>query len=233
MFTDNEYFSDETGGEVQYEQATQDETQGQDQSQPNYEQLSQGFQALQAQLQALQANPLQSLGYQPIQQNQDRFNPQDPAVQQAKEFLQAQGVMDKNSLVEYLAAETREEVALNAGYENSHHLETAFNSLLYDAKTPQAKAELASIAQLYNSGSRAGIAKAVKAFTDYKQRSQNQIVGNQTFGHVPQSQNTQNNSQVPKFRSVNEFNGWLRTQDPAKQRAIYADWQSGKISDPF
>jgi hypothetical protein len=207
--------------------------QDQEPSQPPYEQLAQSFQALQAQMQALQANPLQSLGYQPIQPPQGRFNPEDPAVKEAREFLQAQGVLTQDALKETLANQSQEEFAVSHGWENTQHLAADFWNHYYSAKSPQAKAELDSLNNLYGSGNRANIAKAVKGFQEYKTRSQSQVTGSQTFGHVPQGQNTQNNSQVPRFKSANEFNGWMRNQDPAKQREIYANWQAGNIPDPF
>lgn len=227
------YFADETEQPQEANLAPrQEQIQQAQPTQPSYEQLLQGYQTLQSQFEQLKANPLASLGYQPIQQGGNRFNPEDPAVKEAREFLQAQGVLTKDALAEQLAQEAREEFALNHGYENTQHLAADFWGQYYAAKSPQAKAELEGLMNLYESGNRANIAKAIKGFNDYKQRSQNTVSQSQSFGHVPQGQAVQQSS-VPRFRSANEFNGWLRTQEPAKQRQIMADWQAGKIPDPF
>lgn len=221
------YFADEQPETIEAGGYEQQQPQ---QEQASYEQLLQGYHALQQQFEQLKANPLASLGYQPVQQAASRFNPD--AAKEAEAFLDYKGVLTKDSLAEHLANEAREEFAVNNGYQNTQHLAADFWGQYYAAKSPQAQAELQSLMSLYESGNRANIAKAIKGFNDYKQRSQNTVLQSQSFGHVPQGQAVQQGS-VPRFKSANEFNGWLRTQEPAKQRQIMADWQAGKIPDPF
>ncbi len=233
---ESNYFSDEPASNEGYtqtapeQQAQPAETQ---QTGPSIEQLTGVIQQLQSELANVKANPLASLGYQPIQQ-QGRFNNEDPAVKEAREFLQAQGVLTKESLTTMLADEAREESAVNAGFENSQHLAANFWNEFYSTNSPQTKAELQNLYNLYESGSKANIAKAVKGFKDYQERKQSGSIPaqSQTFGRVPQNQPAQQ-SPVPRFKSANEFNGWLRTQDPVKQRQVMMDWQAGKIPDPF
>ena len=136
---------------------------------PTIEQLSGVIQSLQSKLSSLEANPLASLGYQPIQQPSSQYDP--TSLKEAQEFLKAQGVMTKDSYTEMVASETREEAAINNGFQNSQHLAANFWGEYYSTNNPQAKAELESLLNLYESGSRVNIQKAVQGFKSFNEMS--------------------------------------------------------------
>lgn len=205
---------------------------------PTIEQLSGVIQSLKTELDSLKTNPLASLGYQPIQQAGPQYDP--IKEKEAKEFLSAQGVLTKESYAEMVATETREEAAMSQGFQNSDHLIATYKSEYYaPGLSPQAKAELESIANLFDSGSRANIQRAVKGFKDYQDRKQqnSQPLQNQTFGRVPQGQNTQSQSAggwpFGKVGGAQEYNSWRRTADPQMVSQLEQKWQRGQIPDPF
>jgi hypothetical protein len=204
---------------------------------PNVEQLLGAIQSLKTEIGTLKANPLASLGYQPIQQPSSQYDP--ASLKEAQEFLKAQGVMTKDSYTEMAANETREEAAINNGFQNSQHLAANFWGEYYSANNPQVKAELESLLNLYESGSRVNIQKAVQGFKSFNERKQqnSQPLQNQTFGRVPQQQNTQSQSSggwpFGKTNGPQEYNSWRRTADPQMVRQLEQKWMSGQIPDPF
>lgn len=147
--------------------------------------------------------------------------------------------MTKDSYTEMVASETREEAAINNGFQNSQHLAANFWGEYYSANNPQTKAELESLLNLYESGSRVNIQKAVQGFKSFSERKQqnSQPLQSQTFGRVPQQQNTQSQSAggwpFGKTGGAQEYNSWKRTADPQMVRQLEQKWMSGQIPDPF
>lgn len=235
---DNSYFdsSNESYQDESSNPSGQDNTAQPAPTGPTIEQLSGVIQSLQSEIGNLKANPLASLGYQPIQQPGSQYDPE--TLREAQEFLKAQGVMTRDSYAEMVATETREEAALNNGFQNSQHLAANFWGEYYQANNPQTKAELESLLNLYESGSRANIQKAVQGFKSFNERKQqnSQPLQNQTFGRVPQ-QNTQSQSSgswpFGKTGGAQEYNSWKRTADPQMVRQLEQKWMSGQIPDPF
>jgi hypothetical protein len=214
--SDDDYFYDDSSSESQeqapIEQAPQAPT-------VSYEQ----FQALQQQLQELQSNPLKQMGYERIQQQSNRFDPSDPNVRGATEFLQAQGVMTR----EAYRAERCEELAVENGYVSEDHLVSTFKTEYFGAKDPIAKAELQKIDQLYLRAP----AQAIKEFKSYLDKKSSNIPQNQSYGHVPNSNNQAPSQNGTQFNSMEEFNSFRRN-NPVKGEEYMRRWmQSG--NPPF
>lgn len=226
MSTDDyaqDYFSEpqDSQQQAQYQQSEyqQPSQQQQVQQPPQYVSVEQ-YNALQQQLQQLQSNPLQGLGYQPVPKGPE-FDPERVAT--AKQFLQAEGVMTKADFQEF----QQEMAAQEAGYHNAEHAVSAYRSFYYDAQAKndtQKIAELNQIAQIFETNPR----QAIKAFQALSQRAQNAALPqqSQTFGHVPSQQQAQSK---PRFNSMEEFNAF-RTSNPAEGEQLMRDWIEKKIS---
>jgi hypothetical protein len=232
---DNSYFDSST--ESYQDDNSYNQGQGQEntappavpaQTGPTIEQLTGVIQSLQSKLSSLEANPLAGLGYQPIQQPDSQYDPEK--LKEAKEFLAAQGVMTTESYKEMVATETREEAAVSNGFQNSQHLAANFWGEYYQANNPQTKAELESLLNLYESGSRANIQKAVQGFKSFNERKQqnSQPLQNQTFGRVPQGQAQPGQNQY-RFANANEFNQF-RATNPAEGEQLMKAWIEQKKS---
>lgn len=171
-------------------------------------------------LNQLKANPLQSLGYQPIQQK-PQFDPEAEAT--AKKFLEMQGVMTE----EKFQSIQRDTAAQEAGYYNARHIESEYDSLFFKAQqtnNAQQIAELNRIGQLYGTNPR----MAIQAFKKFQEGSQSASLPqqSQTFGHVPSQQQAQSK---PRFNSIDEFNAF-RMQNPQEGEKLMRDWIEKKIS---
>ena len=190
------------------------------------------FAELESKFQQLSQNPLQSLGYQPIQK-ENNFDPE--AVAQAKQFLEMQGVVTKADLEEHYQKETeryQNMIASEAGYVDSEHVIADYKLAVYNAQKAgdaQKIAELTQVAQLWDRNPKA----AIQAFQKATQKNN---ISSQEFGNLPNG-NPQQSNQAPRFASVGEYHQWKASQIAAgkadKVRAFEADWLAGKVPDPY
>jgi hypothetical protein len=215
MSTDDyaeDFFQGETDQTPSYEDGNQTVSQ---QPPPPPSVSFEQFSALQAELAALKANPLQSIGYQPVQQNQPKWTPDQEAV--SKAFLEAQGVVTKQDLLN----ERINDAAEANGFAGKEHVESAFRAEWYGAlqsQNTQKQAELKQLASLYDSNPRA----AIKAFKQMQDRPTAPLQ-NQSFGHVPS--NGQQTRQQPRFANNQEFLAYGRS-NPVEFKQIYDEWMS-------
>jgi hypothetical protein len=219
----SDYFAPEEGSQQSsYEGDSQQPVQAPQPAPPATVSLEQ-FNQLQQQLAALQANPLQSIGYQPVQQNTPQWTPEQEKL--SKQFLEAQGVVTR----EDLRQERISMAAEAAGYVNREHLEATFNSVYFEAhkgNNTQQIAELQRIANVYDSNP----AAAIKAFEKFKSSQSQAPTQSQSFGHVP-SQNPAQSQSAPRFSNAQEFNSF-RQSNPAEGERMMKDWIEKKIA-PF